>query len=109
MLERLLNILSDEALIRGALLVIAIGGPLLGLLAGLAAGASGGRLGRSALRGLAVGLVGTVLGLLWLVYNTLTNHYGLDSEKNLLLNAVIFIVAGVLVSWALQKVFAATR
>ena len=109
MLETFLKLLLDEELVHGVLWTLSVGGPIFGLLAGVVAGISCGRLGRMAVRGLALGLLGTLLGAMWLIYTALTNHFGLDSVKNLLINGVIFVCTGLVVSWTLAKVFDATR
>jgi len=41
-------------------------------------------------------LAGPALLILWHVYNSVVDHYGLDSVKGLLINVVIFIVAALL-------------
>lgn len=73
---------------------MALAGPPIGLLFG---GLIGRRLGdarRSAVRGLLVGLLGPANWLLWRMYSALTDHCGLDSVTNLLVNLTIFLAIG---------------
>lgn len=61
------------------------------------AGAFIGALNRKFLLGLLVGaLAGIVNFVLWSVYNSITNHFGLDSVKGLLINLALFCVVGIL-------------
>jgi hypothetical protein len=46
-----------------------------------------------------VTLIGPLLWLLWLSYNAIEDHYGLDSVKALEINFAIFIGTGFLVSY----------
>lgn len=87
------ELVSIEAIERWFVLA-ALAGPPLGIALG---GLLGRRLGdprRAALRGLLIGLVGPVNWLLWRTYSALTNHYGLDSVANLLVNLGIFLGLG---------------
>lgn len=45
--------------------------------------------------GIALMVSGVALGLLWLVYNKVTQHFGLDSVKGLGINLAIFVIVGV--------------
>lgn len=67
-------------------------------LSGLGAGAVLGILRRSFARdflgGVAVALLGPVVWLLWRVYNAVENAFGLDSVKALVVNLMVFVIAG---------------
>ena len=64
--------------------------PLIGLLGGYAA--------KRLLLGLVIGLlVGIGNYALWTVYNAITDHLGLDTVKNLLVNLGVFVTVGVMV------------
>src|SRR6266566_3219902 len=76
-------------------LVLAIGGPLLGLAIGSFAGARARAAKQGALKGFGIGLFGVLILGLWKVYNTITDHLGLDTVKNLIVNLALFIGFGV--------------
>jgi len=69
---------------------IAFAGLVLALIAG--------RLKKSRLMvaGIALLLGGGALAGMWRVYNSLTQHFGLDSVKGLLVNLALFTIAGVI-------------
>jgi hypothetical protein len=69
--------------------------PVLGLIAGATAGWLARRGGRDAVS--AITLWGgplVLIGILWRVYNAITDRIGLDSVANLAVNFVLFVVAG---------------
>jgi hypothetical protein len=86
----------DLATVNRALLALAIAGPVLGAAVGLAM-----KRPRGFERGLAIGLLGTLAWGMWHVYGAITARYGLDSVKNLGINALVFVVVGALVGWGL--------
>ena len=51
-------------------------------------------------RGLSVGLLGPAALGLWVIYNALEDHFGLDSVAALLINLVIFLAVGVLAGFS---------
>jgi heme A synthase len=74
---------------------LAVAGPVAGLLLGALVGARRGRTASDALCGLLVGMI-FVLNLgMWTLYNALTDRFGLDSVKNLLINLALFVGLGV--------------
>lgn len=77
--------------------MLAIAGPVIGLLLGAAVGARKRDPKRGALLGLCIGLLGTLNYLLWRLYNALTDANGLDTVKNVVINGVVFVVVGALV------------
>jgi hypothetical protein len=87
--------LIDLPSVERAIRLLAVGLPAFGLLAGLIAGAARRRVVSGGLAGLGVGLAGPLLWLLWLVYNRITDHYGLDSVKGLLVNLAVFLGVGI--------------
>jgi NhaP-type Na+/H+ or K+/H+ antiporter len=89
-MRELIDLPTANAIVRA----VAIGFPAAGLVIGAAAGALRRRLGRDALLGLVIGLSGVLLWAMWLVFNAITNHYGLDSVKGLLINLAMFVVVG---------------
>ncbi|NLH98623.1 MAG: hypothetical protein GX446_03920 [Chthonomonadales bacterium] len=100
------ELVSIEAVER-LFVVLAIAGPIIGGLAGAVLGLRTRSVARSALRGFAVGMAGVANWLLWRMYNALTDHYGLDSVKNLLVNLVIFtglgLAAGVAYGYMMRR------
>ena len=92
-MRELIDLPTANAIVRA----VAIGFPAAGLVIGAAAGALRRRLGRDALLGLVIGLSGVLLWAMWLVFNAITNHYGLDSVKGLLVNLALFVVVGLVV------------
>ena len=58
-------------------------------------------------------LVGVCVGVgnyaLWTVYNAITDHFGLDTVKNLQINLVFFIVVGIIVGLVAGKAVAQKR
>lgn len=90
-------------------LLLALLGPLVGLLIGALLGARRGRAGRGALNGLAIGMFGVLNLLTWKGYNVLTDHLGLDSVKNLLINLALFVGLGLLAGWIFTRYFPSSR
>ncbi|MDH7569864.1 MAG: hypothetical protein QHJ73_09795, partial [Armatimonadota bacterium] len=89
--------LIDEPTAHQLMNAIAVTLPVAGLLVGAVWGLSRRRLAVGALRGLAVGCVGIANWLLWRLYNSITDRFGLDTVKNLLINLALFVVIGVAV------------
>jgi hypothetical protein len=78
-------------------LLLAIAAPIIGALLGAALGRKKGRAHQvyCVVIGLFVGLLGPLNLILWKVYNAITNHLGLDSVKNLLVNLTLFAALGI--------------
>lgn len=76
------------------MLTVLVLAPLLGLAWDVWAKRVGQRVGRGVGVGLAVGVGNFVL---WTLYNALTDHLGLDTVKNLLVNLGLFVALGLLV------------
>lgn len=79
--------------VENVLIVIALAGPIAGLLIGAVAG------GRRALKarmlaGLSIGLLGPVVFGAWRLYGAITDSLGLDSVANLLLQILMFAILG---------------
>lgn len=74
--------------------LLAVAGPLLGVSLGAGLGARKGTLRSGALSGLWIGLLGTLNWGLWRLYNALTDMNGLDTVRNVLVNAVVFVAIG---------------
>jgi hypothetical protein len=55
-------------------------------------------------RGLSLGLCGPLVSALWLAYNAIVNHFGIDSVKGLLLNLLLFILTGIVIGFVVRFV-----
>ena len=85
-MKELIDLHQAHLLMLGVLVLA----PLIGLVWGYAA--------KRLPLGLAVGLLGGVGNYaLWTVYNAITDHLGLDTVKNLLVNLSLFVVIGIAV------------
>jgi RsiW-degrading membrane proteinase PrsW (M82 family) len=78
--------------------------PILGLAAGAALGARTGNPKRPALSGLAIGLLGPLILALWRLYNAITDRLGLDTVRNLVVNLIVFVAAGLIIGFAVGLV-----
>lgn len=83
-MKELIDLHQAHLLMLGVLVLA----PLIGLVWGYAA--------KRLPLGLAVGLLAGVGNYaLWTVYNAITDHLGLDTVKNLLVNLGVFVVIGI--------------
>lgn len=48
------------------------------------------------LKSLFWGVLGSIVSIMWWMYNSIMNHYGLDSVKALVINFALFIAAGLI-------------
>ena len=83
--------------------VLAVLMPILGLVFGRLWGSRNGQIALGTMRGLLVGLIGTANWLLWRVYNGITDRNGLDTVRNLAINAIVFVVAGILLGLVVRR------
>jgi hypothetical protein len=74
--------------------------PVAGIVLGSLIGALRKRIGRGALVGLACGLSGPAIWLLWRMYNGIVGGYGLDSVRGLLVNLALFVAIGLVIGIA---------
>jgi hypothetical protein len=81
-------------------MLLAVAGPLVGLVIGGVWGARKGGVSRSSLVGLGIGLLAMVNLLLWKVYNAITDRLGMDTVKNLLVNVGLFVALGAIAGFA---------
>lgn len=92
--------MPEPAKIEKLFLFAAVCGPVLGLLIGTILSA---RVKISYVRcaaGFLIGLLGTLVYLLWKLYNYIAGAFGFDSILNLTIQLIIFIIAGALVGFA---------
>ncbi len=105
-MQELVTVEQAEAVLRWLVLI----GPLLGLIVGAIVGALRGGVGCGAWRGLAVGLIGPLIYLMWRLfshlvrYNPDTGRAGLHSVATLALSALLFIVVGALLGAFYRRV-----
>lgn len=91
-------------------LVIAACVVLVGsIAAGAIWGARARAVGSGWVRGAAAGMTGPAALLLWHVYNSIEDRYGLDSVRALLLNLGLFVVVGVIGGILLRWVWRRTE
>ena len=74
--------------------VLAVMLPVVGALVGAVWGRRRGDVRRGTLMGFAVGCIGIVNELMWLLYNALTERNGLDSVRNVVVNLILFVAVG---------------
>jgi Na+/proline symporter len=77
--------------------VLAVVLPPLCLIAGWWYGGRRQAARQGAIWGLAVGLLGPLNWVMWLVYNLITDSLGLDTVRNLIVNVGLFVVVGALI------------
>jgi len=88
------EIVNSEAVGR-LFLLLAVVCPFLGAGIGAAWGAKRGAVKRGAIRGLLIGLLAMLNGILWIIYNGIVEKTGLDSVRNVVINALLFGGVGV--------------
>jgi hypothetical protein len=76
-------------------LILAVGAPILGLFLGAVIGGRQKNRMKGAWTGLFIGLLGPLNLIAWNIYNLITDHLGLDTVKNLLVNLALFVGAGI--------------
>lgn len=100
--------LIDERTTNLIINLLAWGLPLAGIVVGALAGAARKRLASDTVSGFVIGCAGVFNWLLWHLYNAITNRYGLDTVKNLLINLGLFLAIGVAIG-GLGGLWARTR
>ena len=83
--------------------VLAIALPLLGVIVGAMSGGRSGNVRRGALTGLAVGLLGPLIWLMWQIFNAITDRNGLDTVQNVFVNLAVFVVGGVVIGVIVER------
>jgi len=102
------ELFSAQAVER-AFLVLALAGPVVGLVFGVAIGARERHTWPRILTGMLIGGIGTLVYGLWRLYNVITGALGLDSLVNLGLQLLMFAVMGAAVGWAALRISLCTR
>ena len=95
-MKELITVPQADTLFLAVLALGLVGAPLAALIARRRRG------GDPLAAALAVGGPLILIGLMWRVYNAITDRLGLDTVANLLVNLGLFVVVGVLcgVGWA---------
>lgn len=75
--------------------LLAVLGPVVGAASGWFVGRRSGRRPALARTGALIGLIGPANWGFWRLYNSITDHLGLDTVRNLLVNLALFIGVGV--------------
>ncbi len=91
------------------LLLLAVAGPLVGLILGTMVGAHERCALPKVLAGMLIGSLLTVVYGMWRVFGVVTNALGLDSVANLVIEPALFAVIGVIVGTAAFKIAALLR
>jgi len=109
-MQELVSVEQAESVLRW----LVLGGPLLGAIVGALVGAlrsrDGCKIGCGAWRGLAVGLLGPIIYLMWRLfgylvrYNPETGEAGLHKVSVMALSALIFVVVGALLGAFYRRV-----
>lgn len=98
------NSIIDPVTVERLLLFLAVGGPLVGLIIGVVFGAHVRNATRRIVQGVLIGLIGTLIYIMWRVYGVITDTLGLDSVANLGLQLLVFAAVGVMMAFAIFKV-----
>ncbi len=96
-LKTILDYILVEERLDSFFVILGWAGPLLGILTGLIWGSITRQLKGSTIRGACIGSVGPFLLVMWLIYNGVIDHFGLDSVRGLMINLVIFAVIGAVI------------
>ncbi len=102
-MAELLDVILNDRNILLFLIALAVLSPAVGAAVGAFQGRRDNQKKLYVLNGFAHGLIGTLVLAMWFVYNALTNHYGLDTVKNLLINLAVFIGVGLAAGLILRR------
>ena len=95
----------DIATVNRLFLLLAIVGPLAGLIVGAVAGRRQKRRKYGWIVGVTVGLLGPMNWLLWQMFNVVTERNGLDTVKNLFINLALFVGMGIVTGLVAGRFF----
>lgn len=101
----------DIAQFARAIAAVAVIVPVLALLVGGIMGSRRGDLKRGLVKGAAIGALGPLVYVLWLLYSYLvrydpqTGYVGLHRVSIMLLNVAIFLVVGVVLGLVFSRIF----
>lgn len=107
MLKQILDVVLNETIIDRFFCFLLWVGPVIGLVIGSLSGLIRKRVFKHASAGLLIGFTGTLISVMWYVYNLIMDHFGLDSVAGLLLNLLLFVlvgmVAGLIFRWFFRR------
>jgi Co/Zn/Cd efflux system component len=92
--------LINPDVVQRVMLLLAVAGPLVGVIVGLFLGAHERHALPKMIGGLLLGALCSVAYGMWRVYGLITNAHGLDSVVSLALQLVVFAVLGVILGAA---------
>lgn len=98
-LHEIVDIASVGKLFTWLAILMPIAGAAIGALWGMKKSTL--RIGL--IRGIVFGLLGPLNWLLWTAFNAISNHTGLDSVRNVVLNMLLFIFVGVILGIGFGK------
>ncbi len=101
-MEKILSFILNERNINLLFIWIAILFPVISIVTGAVLGAVKKDYRFYLTWGVAIGAFGPLNILLWTLYNVVTEHYGLDTVKNLVVNVIIFIVIGIILGFLIS-------
>jgi hypothetical protein len=84
----------DIAAVSRLFTLLAVVGPIVGVAIGAAVGARRRNVRGGALAGMGFGLLLTLNGVLWQIYNLITDATGIDTVKNVVSNFALFVLVG---------------
>ena len=98
-----LHEIVDIVLVGKIFSLLAILTPIIGIVIGSLWGMKRSTLRIGMIRGVVFGMIGPMNWLLWTAFNAISNHTGLDSVKNVVLNMLLFIFTGVILGIGFGK------
>ncbi len=114
-LDPQLHEIVDIATVNKLVIALAIVAPVIGLLWGVIAGRLHGDMANALKRGLAAGLLGPIVLVMWKFYNYMvrynpgTGNVGLHKMSVYVVNAFIFALAGIALGLLYSRVWEAPR
>ncbi|MCX8053327.1 MAG: hypothetical protein N3B12_05930 [Armatimonadetes bacterium] len=97
------ELVSQES-VEKILLLLAVGGPLVGVILGTMVGAHERCALPKVIAGALIGSLLTVAYGMWRLFEVITNMLGLDSVANLIIELVLFAVAGLVVALVASRI-----
>lgn len=102
MLKQILDVVLNETRIDRFFICLLWAGPVTGLLIGSVTGLLRRNIPRYTVTGLLFGFTGTLISVMWYIYNIIMDHFGLDSVAGLLLNLLLFVLVGMIAGLAFR-------
>lgn len=105
MLKQILDVVLNETRIDRFFMCLLWAGPVTGLLIGFVTGLIRRNTSRCTITGFLFGFTGTLISVMWYIYNIIMDHFGLDSVAGLLLNLLLFVLVGMITGLAFRWCF----